>query len=102
MTSRWNIALASAAGAAVAAVAVVALAGGGTDDAAAVPPDTVPTTSASDAATDAPRTVTVSGHGTVQVVPDVADLSAGCRPRPTRRPRRWTRSARSRRPSWTR
>jgi uncharacterized protein YggE len=78
MTTRWNIALASMAGAAVAAVAVVALAGGAADDASAtVPPDSVPTGSGSDDGTGADRTVSVTGHGTVQVVPDVANLSAG-------------------------
>lgn len=77
MTTRWNIALASMAGAAVAAVAVVALAGGAADDAAAtVPPDSVPTSDGTGTATDV-RTVSVSGHGTVSVVPDVADISAG-------------------------
>ena len=80
MTSRWNIALASAAAAAVAAVAVVTLGGGGAADdvSATVPPDSVPLPG-SDA--DAPRTVTVSGHGTVQVVPDVANIQAGVQTR---------------------
>jgi uncharacterized protein YggE len=76
MTSRWKIALASAAGAAVAAVAVIALSDRAFDDAGAVPDDSVP--SASETTGEAgERSITVSGHGTVQVIPDVANISAG-------------------------
>jgi uncharacterized protein len=73
MNTRWKIAVASALAAGVAAVATVALAGGGNDVATAtVPPD-------STEATEKPmeRSITVTGHGTVDVVPDVADLWMG-------------------------
>jgi uncharacterized protein len=72
MTSRRKIALASAGGAAVAAVAVIALSGTAFDDAGAtVPDEPLP------AATSDERSITVSGHGTVEVVPDIATVSAG-------------------------
>lgn len=75
MTSRWNIALASAAGAALAAVAVIALSGRASEDATATPPDDSVPAGATTA--DDRRTITVSGRGTVAVVPDIADISAG-------------------------
>ena len=76
MTSRWKIGLASAAGAAVAAVAVIALSGRAFDDAGAtVPDDSVPTAPGADGERE--RSITVSGHGTVQVVPDIANVWAG-------------------------
>ena len=73
MNTRWKIAVASALAAGVAAVATAALAGGGNDVATAtVPPDsTQPTERPME------RTITVTGHGTVNVVPDVADLWMG-------------------------
>jgi uncharacterized protein len=81
MTNRWKLAVAGAAGAAVAAVAVLALSDRGSEPAGAqVPVTSTPsTTPASEPATDASgdRTITVSGHGTVSVVPDTADLMAG-------------------------
>jgi uncharacterized protein len=73
MNTRWKIAVASALAAGVAAVATAALVGGGNDVATAtVPPDSTP-------ATEKPmqRSITVTGHGTVDVVPDIADLSMG-------------------------
>jgi uncharacterized protein len=73
MNTRWKIAVASALAAGVAAVATAALVGGDNDVATAtVPPD-------STAATEKPpqRSITVTGHGTVDVVPDIADLSMG-------------------------
>jgi uncharacterized protein YggE len=74
MSTRWKTALAAAGGAAVAAVAVIALSGRASDDAGAtVPPDS----SAPADATAGDRTITVNGHGTVTVVPDRADLTAG-------------------------
>lgn len=74
MTSRWKIALASAAGATVAAVGVIALSGRASDDAGAtVPDDSVP----AGVETESERSITVSGHGTVQVIPDIANVSAG-------------------------
>src|SRR4051794_17484068 len=73
MNTRWKIAAASALAAGVAAVATVALVGGGHDVArATVPPDTTQPTEK-----PMSRSITVTGHGTVQVVPDVADLSLG-------------------------
>jgi uncharacterized protein len=73
MNTRWKIAVASALAAGVAAVATAALAGGGNDVATAtVPPDsTEPTEKPME------RSITVTGHGTVDVVPDVADLWMG-------------------------
>lgn len=76
MSTRWKTALAAAGGAAVAAVAVIALSGRASDDAGAtVPPDTsAPSTGEVDTGA---RTITVNGHGTVTVVPDIAELSTG-------------------------
>ncbi len=77
MSTRWKMALAAADSAAVAAVAVIALSGRASDDAAAtVPPDTTTAPTAPDG-TSGDRTITVNGHGTVSVVPDIADLSTG-------------------------
>jgi uncharacterized protein len=86
MTKRWKLAAAGAAGAVVAAVAVLALsdassgpAGAGPVDSvapAAAPPDTTPDSTPSGEPSST-RTITVSGHGTVSVVPDTADLMAG-------------------------
>lgn len=77
MTTRWKTALAAAGGAAVAALAVITLSGRASEDAgASVPPDTTPTTSAGATPADG-RTITVSGRGSVQVVPDIAELGAG-------------------------
>ena len=77
MTTRWKLAFAAAAGAAVAAVAVITLSGRSTELAdATVPEDSVPGESV-DGADESRRTIIVTGHGTVSVVPDVADLSAG-------------------------
>jgi uncharacterized protein YggE len=84
MTSRWKIALASAAGAAVAAVAVIALSDRAFDDAGATVPEVPSAPEAQEAqeAQEAPgeeseRSITVSGHGTVEVIPDIATISAG-------------------------
>ena len=77
MTSRGKTGLVAAGAAAVAAVAAIALSGGATGPAGAtVPPDsTVPgETVTGDAAT---RSITVTGHGSVTVVPDIAYLDAG-------------------------
>jgi uncharacterized protein YggE len=77
MSTRWKTALAAAGGAAVAAVAVIALSGRASEDAGAtVPPDPTPSTTPVEATTG-DGTITVNGHGTVTVVPDTADLSAG-------------------------
>ncbi len=77
MSTRWKMALAAAGAAAVAAVAVIARSGRASDDAAAtVPPDTTTAPAAPDG-TPGDRTITVNGHGTVSVVPDIADLSTG-------------------------
>ncbi len=76
MTSRWKIALASASGAAVAAVAVIALSGKAFDDVGAtVPDDSLPAAAPDDEAST--RSITVTGHGTVEVVPDIATVSTG-------------------------
>ncbi len=84
MTNRWKLAIAGAVSAAVAAVAVIALSAWASPPAAAVPePSTTapvdlpaePTAGDPTGATE--RTITVSGHGTVSVVPDTADLMAG-------------------------
>ena len=79
-SSRWKIALAAATGAGVAAVAVIALSGGPASRYGGAG-DTTPTTEPGDARRHRQlrdgRTITVTGHGTVQVVPDIATLSAG-------------------------
>lgn len=86
MTKRWKLAAAGAAGAAVAAVAVLALADVGSGPAGAGPAGSVavaaapPVSTAGETPTadlTSTRTITVSGHGTVSVVPDTADLMAG-------------------------
>jgi uncharacterized protein YggE len=90
MTKRWKLAAAGAAGAAVAAVAVLALADASSGPAgagqasgvavSAAPPDSTPGSTPGSTPTAEPagtRTITVSGHGTVSVVPDTADLMAG-------------------------
>ncbi|MET0145428.1 MAG: SIMPL domain-containing protein [Ilumatobacteraceae bacterium] len=81
-SSRWKIAAAAGAGAALAAVAVIAMSRGSDGPAEAVPPSTsvgaestVPTSTEGGSSGDG--TITVSGHGTVQVVPDVADIATG-------------------------
>jgi uncharacterized protein YggE len=73
MTATWKIALVSAATAVGATTAVVALTDRASDPASAtVPPDE------EGSATDRPeRSVAVSGHGTVEVQPDIAELSMG-------------------------
>jgi uncharacterized protein YggE len=77
MNTRLKIALVAAVSASVAAVAAVTLAGGGAEKATAtVPPDTSePTGEVTEDAMD--RSITVTGHGTVKVTPDVADLWLG-------------------------
>jgi uncharacterized protein len=81
MTNRWKLAMAAAGGAAIAAVAVISLSGRASEPAGAAPDPTAPATTTPDGAaggTDsATRTITVSGHGTVTVVPDTAELMAG-------------------------
>ncbi len=79
MTNRWKLALAGAAGAAVAAVAVITFAGRATEPAGAEPETSAPTstTAVGGDASPSTRTITVSGHGTVSVTPDTADLMAG-------------------------
>ena len=71
--------MAGAAGAAVAAVAVITFAGRATEPAGAAPDPTAPTSTsvAGEDAASGTRTITVSGHGTVSVTPDTADLMAG-------------------------
>ncbi len=73
MNTRWKIAVAAALAAGVAAVATAALAGGDNDVATA----TVPPNSTQAAERPMERSITVTGHGTVDVVPDVADLWMG-------------------------
>ena len=76
MISRWKIALAAAATAAAATLTVIALSDRGAEPASAtVPPDgSVPAGETDDAPA---RSVTVTGHGTVKVTPDVANVSMG-------------------------
>ena len=74
MTSRWKLAVAAAGGAAVAAAAVIALSTGMTGPAGATPDTTVPDEPVTETTT---RSITVTGHGTVTVVPDIATLNAG-------------------------
>lgn len=77
MSTRWMTALTAAGAAAVAAVAVIALSGRASDDAGAtVPPDST-TAPTSPGGSPGDGTITVNGHGTVSVVPDIADLSTG-------------------------
>jgi uncharacterized protein len=78
MSNRWKLAIVGAVSAAVAAVAVITLSKWASEPADATPDTstTVPTSEVGDTATGE-RTITVSGHGTVSVVPDTADLMAG-------------------------
>ena len=73
MNTRLKIAMVAAVSASLAAVAAITLVGGGDDRATAtVPPDaTEPTEDPME------RSITVTGHGTVKVTPDVADLWLG-------------------------
>src|SRR5215204_3271963 len=74
MTSTWRNALVAAATAVGATTAVVAL----TDRDAAPASATVPPDEGGNSTTDAPeRSVSVSGHGTVEVQPDLAELNMG-------------------------
>jgi uncharacterized protein YggE len=80
MSNRWKLAIAAAVSAAVATLAVITLSTWASEPADATPDTstTVPTDpTPAPAGTDAERTITVSGHGTVSVVPDTADLMAG-------------------------
>ncbi len=74
--SRWKIALVAGATAAAATLTVIALSDRGADPAdATVPPgDSVPAGERDDGPA---RSVTVSGHGTVKVTPDIANVSMG-------------------------
>jgi uncharacterized protein len=73
MNSRLQIALVSAVSACLAAVAAVTFTGAGDDRATAtVPPDDTEQTE-----DGMERSITVTGHGTVKVTPDVADLWLG-------------------------
>ena len=78
MSNRWKLAIAGAVSAFVAAFAVIALSVWTSEPADATPDTTttVPST-AGDGTATGERTITVSGHGTVSVVPDTADLMAG-------------------------
>src|SRR5262245_54014396 len=71
MNTRWKIAAAAMLAAGVAAVSTVAMTGGGDDVATATVP---PTETTED---EMERSITVTGHGTVEVTPDVADLWLG-------------------------
>jgi len=74
MTASWKIALLAAASAVGATTAVVAL----TDGAASPVSATVPPDDTGGSSTDRPvRSVAVTGHGTVKVQPDVADVAMG-------------------------
>ena len=76
MNTRLKIGLVAAISASVAAVAAITLAGGGTDKATAtVPPDSTESTQETEDTME--RSITVTGHGTVKVTPDVADLWLG-------------------------
>ncbi len=76
MTASWKIALVAAASAVGATTAVVAL----TDGAASPVSATVPPDETGGAPTDRPvRSVAVTGHGTVKVRPDVAQVYMGVR-----------------------
>ena len=71
MNSRWKVAAASVLAAGVAAIATIALTNDGDDVATATPPPTDPTEDQME------RSISVTGHGTVKVTPDVADLWLG-------------------------
>jgi uncharacterized protein YggE len=71
MNTRLKIALVSAVCASLAAVAAVTLTAAGDDRATATVPPDEPTEDAME------RSITVTGHGTVKVTPDVADLWLG-------------------------
>ena len=76
MKSRWMIALVAAVTAAAATTTVIALSDRGAEQADATPDDSVPDgPSGGDDLSD--RSVTVSGHGTVEVTPDTANVSMG-------------------------
>jgi hypothetical protein len=77
MTSRWKIALAAAVTAGLSTTAVIAASGGNADPAqATIPDDSVPA-SPDDEVSTPERSITVSGHGTVEVTPDIANIGAG-------------------------
>ncbi len=77
MKSRWMIALVAALTAAAATTTVIALSDRGAEEAGASPDDSVPG-APSGSGDDLPdRSVTVSGHGTVEVTPDTANVSMG-------------------------
>ncbi|MBA3289426.1 MAG: SIMPL domain-containing protein [Acidimicrobiia bacterium] len=75
-TPRWKVALVAAAAAGAATLAIVATAALGGDAGATVPPSTEPGATEPADETSA-RTIAVTGHGTVEVTPDVADLWLG-------------------------
>jgi uncharacterized protein len=78
MNERWKIALASVVAAGVAAVGATALSRGGDDVATAtVPPASSTPPDTSQPTGDAARSVSVTGHGTVDVTPDIADMWLG-------------------------
>ena len=78
MSNRWKLAIAGAVSAAVAAVAVITLSTWASGPANATPETTTTVPGAEQSGqASGERTVTVSGHGTVSVVPDTADLMAG-------------------------
>ena len=79
MSNRWKLAIAGAVSAAVAAVAVITLSTWASGPANATPEPRRRRCRAPRQSGQASgeRTVTVSGHGTVSVVPDTADLMAG-------------------------
>jgi uncharacterized protein len=78
MSNRWKLAIV---GAVSAVVAVMALSTWASEPADATPDTTTtvpaPAPEEGGAAATGERTITVSGHGTVSVVPDTADLMAG-------------------------
>ena len=75
MTTRWTVAAVSAVAAAVAAVGVIATAADDDTARATVPDDSLPGQDGGGDGDD--RTIVVSGHGTVTVTPDIANISLG-------------------------
>lgn len=75
MTTRWTIAAVAAVAAAVGAVGMIATSAGDDDATATVPDDSVP--GQDDDSLGGARTIVVSGHGTVSVTPDIANISLG-------------------------
>jgi uncharacterized protein len=77
MSSRWKFALAAAVTAAAATLVTIAVTGGHDERAGATVPRDSTQPSGSEVPSAVDRSITVSGHGTVKVTPDVASVWLG-------------------------